>query len=429
MKPTVTLCMIVKDETHIIEQCLKSMAKYIDRYDITDTGSTDGTQDLIKKTMKELGVPGEVHQSDWKGFGDHNGKIGSRTESFVNAKNSGADYAWVIDADDYIEGNFKYPENMNRDAYAVKMGRSEFSWWRNQIFKMEHVWKYVGVLHEYADCDSKPREELNFDRIMGDYRVIARTEGNRNVGVNPIDKYKRDAEVLEKALEDEPKNERYWFYLAQSYFDSQQWEKALEAYTKRVEIGGWPEEVYYSLLRCAIVKGVLNKPMPEVAQAFLDCFNARPIRAEPLWFLARLYRMNDKPAIGYLYARMAAEIPYPENDILFIQDEIYHWGILDEIGATAFYAGQPLVGQQATLKLLNENLAPREHMERIQNNAKSYEQVVQQMQQQMKEQQVQKEMQNIKEKEEKKERKNSKEKKPTKMAGKKGYKKRSKQKV
>ena len=67
-KPTVTLCMIVKDETHIIEQCLRSMAKYVDRYDITDTGSTDGTPELIKKTMDELGVPGEVYLSDWKGF-------------------------------------------------------------------------------------------------------------------------------------------------------------------------------------------------------------------------------------------------------------------------------------------------------------------------------------------------------------------------
>ena len=39
-KKTVTLCMIVKDEKPVIERCLRSMAPYIDRYDITDTGST-----------------------------------------------------------------------------------------------------------------------------------------------------------------------------------------------------------------------------------------------------------------------------------------------------------------------------------------------------------------------------------------------------
>jgi len=48
---SVTLCMIVKDETHIVKECLESMLPFIDRYDITDTGSTDGTPELIKKFM------------------------------------------------------------------------------------------------------------------------------------------------------------------------------------------------------------------------------------------------------------------------------------------------------------------------------------------------------------------------------------------
>ena len=420
-RPTVTLCMIVKDETHIIEQCLRSMAKYIDRYDITDTGSTDGTQDLIKKIMEELNIPGEVHQSDWKGFGDHGGKMGSRTESLQTAKKFGADYAWVIDADDYIQGDFKYPDNMTADAYAISMGRAEFGWWRNQIFNLEHDWKYIGVLHEYADCASKPREELSFDKIRGNYRVIARTEGARNVGINPIDKYKRDAKTLEDALVDEPKNERYHFYLAQSYFDSQQWEKSLEAYQKRVAFGGWPEEVYYSLLRCGILKGMLEKPIEEVTQAFLECYNSRPIRAEPLWFLSRLYRMNEKPAVAYLYARMAAEIPFPEHDILFIQNDVYSWCVLDEIAATAFYAGFPEVGLQACKKLLGtHNLIPVEHRERVLNNMKSYEEVLQKIQESKSKMDIPVE---------KKTDVGTKEKKSTKMPSKKGYKARKKQKV
>tara|TARA_R110000868_G_scaffold81820_7_gene231418 strand:+ start:6102 stop:7343 length:1242 start_codon:yes stop_codon:yes gene_type:complete len=413
--------MIVKDETHIIEQCLRSIAKYVDRYDITDTGSTDGTQDLIKKTMEELGVSGEVHQSDWKGFGDHGNTMGSRTESLNNAKNSDAEYAWVIDADDYVEGKFEYPETMDADCYSLCIGRGDFTWWRNQIFKLSVDWKYMGILHEYATTDSKPREELNAGKISGEYKVIARTEGNRNVGISPIDKYKRDAELLEKAIVDEPQNDRYQFYLAQSYFDSQQFEKSLAAYEKRVEMGGWHEEIYYSKLRCGILKGLMERPLAEVAGCFVDAFNYRPIRAEPLWFLSRMYRMNNMPAAAYLYAKMGLDIPYPENDILFIQDDVYRWGILDEVGATAFYANQPQIGYQASKILLEKNLVPALHRQRVIENFRSYEGVMRKIQEHQANQQ-------IPSVDKQKKQPNS-NKKSTKVKEKTGYKKRPKQKA
>ena len=45
--------MIVKNETHIVKECLSSMLPYIDRYDITDTGSDDGTPELIEQFIKK----------------------------------------------------------------------------------------------------------------------------------------------------------------------------------------------------------------------------------------------------------------------------------------------------------------------------------------------------------------------------------------
>ena len=56
-RPTVTLCMIVKDEEHIITECLESIYKYIDRYDITDTGSSDRTKEIIKEFFDEKSNP------------------------------------------------------------------------------------------------------------------------------------------------------------------------------------------------------------------------------------------------------------------------------------------------------------------------------------------------------------------------------------
>ena len=54
MKKTVALSMIVKNESHIIHECLNSIYKFIDYWVIVDTGSTDGTQDIIKKFVKVI---------------------------------------------------------------------------------------------------------------------------------------------------------------------------------------------------------------------------------------------------------------------------------------------------------------------------------------------------------------------------------------
>ena len=59
-KPSISLNMIVKNEAHVIERCLASVKPWIDRWVIVDTGSTDGTQQVIRHFMQ--GVPGELHE-------------------------------------------------------------------------------------------------------------------------------------------------------------------------------------------------------------------------------------------------------------------------------------------------------------------------------------------------------------------------------
>jgi glycosyltransferase involved in cell wall biosynthesis len=368
--------MIVKNETHVILRCLESVYKYIDRYDITDTGSTDGTQDMIRKFFAEKNIPGEIYQSDWKGFGDHAGKIGSRTEAFQNAKGK-ADYAWVIDADDSLSGDLILPEGTDVDAYTLQFSRGEFSWWRTQIFKNNRDWRYVGVLHEYPDSDPKP---YRIEKLNGNYFIEARTEGARNIGVSAIEKYSKDAEALEKAIVEDPTNVRYQFYLAQSYFDSQQWEKAIGAYKRRAEMGGWEEEVFFSLYRVAICKVFLQHPWSEIYDAFMMSYESRPTRAEPLYQLARLHRMHNRPKAAYVYARMALEIPRPMEDTLFIEEIPYAWGNLDELGAVAHTVGKFHLGMQVCHKLLCENKFPPEHKQRIENNFNSYKQIVSKIQ-------------------------------------------------
>ena len=73
---------------------------------------------------------------------------------------------------------------MDADSYAMRIGRVEFSWWRNQLFRLDRDWEYVGVLHEYA----KPKvlENPVIKKLEGAYRIVARTVGARNKNISVI---------------------------------------------------------------------------------------------------------------------------------------------------------------------------------------------------------------------------------------------------
>jgi ABC-type dipeptide/oligopeptide/nickel transport system ATPase component len=66
------------------------------------------------------------------------------------------------------------------------------------------------------------------------------------------------------------------------------------------------------------------------------------------------------------------------NDILFVDHSVYQWGILDEVGTTAYYVGKYHMGLAACEKLLSETYLPEIHRERVQKNREAYVKVLEQ---------------------------------------------------
>src|ERR1043166_5955708 len=146
------LVMIVRDEAPVIRRCLASVRPLIDHWVIVDTGSTDGTQQIVAEFMK--GIPGELIERPWVGFA-HN-----RTEAIQYACNRGR-YALVVDADETVEVTDDFRKDaLTADAYVVVPNHTNITYMRKQILRLDLPWRYEGVLHEQAVCAEEGRVEI-----------------------------------------------------------------------------------------------------------------------------------------------------------------------------------------------------------------------------------------------------------------------------
>ncbi len=354
---TIGLCMIVKNEVAVIERCLGSVRPLIDRWTIVDTGSTDGTQDLIRRVMSDL--PGELHERPWKDFG-HN-----RTEAIQLARDH-TDYLFVIDADEILKlpPDFKRP-TLGADCYSLNVELGSLRYARTCLVATRLPWSYKGVLHEYLDSGHYI-EPLS---ILGP-TVVCTPEGARSQ--NPR-KYHDDAAVFEQALKEEPDNLRYRYYLAQSYRDAGELDKAIGAYQHRAALRGWAEEDWHAQYQVARLMDRAQYPEGAVVSAYLKAYDMRPTRAEPLTWLGAYLRQRSRWASARLFLLCANQIPYPQ-DRLFVEPDCYGWRKLDELGLTYFHTGQRDMAKQLWELVRQDARLPSEQLPRVERNLRACEQ-------------------------------------------------------
>lgn len=131
-RPTLSLCVIAKNEERNVAQLLKSVEGCFDEVHFTDTGSTDRTVEIAR----ELGC--QIHEFKW--IDDFSA---ARNFSFSQAK---TDYVMWMDLDDVLE---------NRDAFLL---------WRDTAMGLADMW--MAAYHYTSDANGKPVCSFMRERIM-----------------------------------------------------------------------------------------------------------------------------------------------------------------------------------------------------------------------------------------------------------------------
>jgi len=334
----IVLCEIVGNESKIIERNVTSALPILDGISISYNGS-DNTHELIKAIGEKSKLPVHLENYPWKNFEENRSQSFQALKRFIEEQKWEAKdvYGLLLDADMLLEIAPEFDkQQLTATHYNIWQYCPSYRHYNVRLVRCDLAWHAVSVTHEYWAADSQQGNECLTTLLINDV----------GDGCCKDNKFSRDIYLLTEGLKAEPNNIRYMFYLANSYRNFGESEKAIEVFRTRIERGGWSEEVWYAYymigscyeslrdaaktqsvelerMAIALEKEANDQPNTDDAQrkanrlrcrakrkktkakekeeeatrrkndaiaAYWEAFNYRPIRAEPIYFLAKLYR-------------------------------------------------------------------------------------------------------------------------------------------
>ena len=349
---------ICKNESHVILRMLNSTksgsVSILDLIVVNDTGSTDGTQDLIKKWGEENSVPTYVFERPFDDFDKSRNFAMDKLRDVV--KELGWDpekiHGMWFDCDEQLVISPKFSKNQfTKDLLMVNTYISQMKYTRNTFFRLSKPFEWYGCTHEFIIC-----KDSNITSGLAEgIHVNVSMDGNSWQGNVPA-KYLHHAHRLETYINNDRSDPRWIFYTAQSYHDSaslpdnkeeneERLRRSIKYYRERVNRpDGYPEEIYYSQYRIGGIMRILEEPWNMTHQELLKAYAIDPLRGESIKIIIDYYLQMGEWSMAYLYTKFAkvnfhGKNPYPTR-LLFVDESLYIWKFIEAHAAASFYCGK-----------------------------------------------------------------------------------------
>jgi len=254
-------------------------------------------------------------------------------------------------------------EKMDDEQYGVDMKQGPITYRYAWMVKVnpEKRWIWKKEIHEHVL--SSDWENPKRGKMLGAYILSGRT-GSRSK--DPC-KYLNDAVICERHMLEDPNDDHYFFYGAQSYRDSNKCEEALKLYLKRAEMKGWMEQVYISYLEAGKLQQRIDNTKPlKALEYFLKAFEITKNRLEAPFFIMEIYKSMKLFTVAWEFAKPLLSCEKP-SDLLFVDQSIHDWLFYSVCADCAFYANDFKGVITVAEKALASGGVPSEHIPRLQN--------------------------------------------------------------
>ncbi len=358
-KPLLGLVMIVRNEARRIAAVLATYREHVDHWTVLDTGSTDGTQDLVREAL--VGIPGTLHEEPFVDFAtSRNRALELHGDATVFSIMPNGD---KLEGGAALRGFLVDHQNDGAGAYRVRISPGHY--YHPLVMRCGAGWHYKWRSHE---CAVGSRQGPPVPGVS-----VVRDRGNRTDAEWKA-RWCRDLDLLNRDLADDPKDPRPYFYLGQTHECLGQHAQALVFFEKRATMGGYFDEVYEAKYRIAKMMDELDYPWSKVQQKYLDAHAHDPRRAEPLHAIAQHWHDAEQHALARIFATAAAELPKPPTD-LFLDEDVYTWKAADLAAIASFYVGRKADGRRFAEKAVRS----RPDDERLRANRAHYAQAAGEM--------------------------------------------------
>ena len=304
------LNMIVKNEAHCIERCLNSVKPFIQSWCIVDTGSTDGTQGVIRRVMGS--IPGKLVESPWPS-GEPFRFDKARNHAWGEALELGS-HLLIIDADE----EYKPSPNGSLDpepyviTIDVEHGKQILP--RTFIVRADSPYRWSGRLHEDLPA-GLPRAHA-----VG-HRILSHFDGARS---KDPEKFRRDVAVLEEMLKESPDDPKNLYYLGVALRAGRDAHKAYGVFDRLASARPSTPEGWASRVEMAqIAHGVGDFDL--ALSGYLQAMELRPNRAEVSGKLTALLNWHGMPRMAASFGHIASSLPVPSDDRFLLDEAWYRW--------------------------------------------------------------------------------------------------------
>lgn len=363
-EPLLVIVLMVKNEEKVIKETLQPFIDAgLQHYLIFDTGSTDKTVEITKQFFKENNIEhGIIKHEPFINFA----KSRNRAIELAEQEFPSGHFMLMLDAEWYMTGVQELIDFCKEKIYDTNHSYliriildKSLDFYTARLIRFFSGVRFCGAVHEVLNVVTTIKAP---NTIL--FEAIRSNDGKEK----SAKRWARDKDLLLKDHAENPDCPRTIFYLAQTYYCLSEYKNAIFWYKKRCEINGWLEENFMAIYNLAQIYERIGK-WEKAQKYYLNAFSYRPSRAEPLIKIAQHYYQNGNHQLCYLFLKIANDIPYPKDDILFVDKELYDYTRYNLMGISAWYVGKYIDGKEALIKAI-EN---RPNMNNLKKNLSFYE--------------------------------------------------------